>query len=94
MKYRIDLSEISTKKEFHEKIAEVLPCPDYYGNNLDALYDVLAEPGEEREIVFSGCGAFGKAQPGYMSALRELCGEALRERPGLRVIFEEESFLH
>ena len=39
----IDCKNISDRKELHKLIAEGLNFPDYYGNNLDALYDCLLE---------------------------------------------------
>ena len=38
--FEIDLSEVSSRSQFHDRIKESLPCPDYYGCNLDALHDV------------------------------------------------------
>ena len=90
MEYRIDLSKISTKKEFHDKIEEVLPCPDYYGRNLDALYDILTESAQERKLIFCGCAVFRERMPGYMAALEELCMEAAEEQPGLVTAFRED----
>lgn len=34
-------AEIRTKEDFHKKIKELLDFPDYYGENLDALWDCL-----------------------------------------------------
>lgn len=39
------------KKEGHNYLKEVFDFPDYYGKNLDALYDCLCEIGIETEIV-------------------------------------------
>lgn len=39
------------KKEGHDYLKEALNFPDYYGNNLDALYDCLCEIGIETQIV-------------------------------------------
>ena len=38
------------KKEGHDYLKEVFDFPDYYGKNLDALYDCLTEIGIETEI--------------------------------------------
>ncbi|WP_407424521.1 barstar family protein [Methanobrevibacter sp.] len=38
------------KKEGHDYIKEALNFPDYYGKNLDALYDCLTEIGIETQI--------------------------------------------
>lgn len=39
------------KEKGHDYIAEVLNFPDYYGKNLDALYDCLTEIECEIELV-------------------------------------------
>lgn len=43
MEYTIDFSLISTAKELHSALAKELNLPDWYGHNLDALYDCLTE---------------------------------------------------
>ena len=50
--FYIDLKAATTKEKIHEAIAKELPLPDYYGGNLDALYDVLTEEGEGWNIIF------------------------------------------
>ena len=37
----IDFSQIGDYEEFYEQLKEKLPLPDYFGDNLDGLYDVL-----------------------------------------------------
>ena len=39
------------KKEGHDYLMEVLNLPEYYGKNLDALYDCLCEIGVETDII-------------------------------------------
>lgn len=49
-----DIMEIDgnlIKKERHDYLKEVFNFPDYYGKNLDALYDCLCEIGVETEII-------------------------------------------
>lgn len=42
MKYvKIDGSKITSREELHEELKRQLNFPDYYGRNLDALYDML-----------------------------------------------------
>lgn len=51
-KYRLDFNEINTKEELHQLLKEELNFPDYYGANLDALYDVLTDMNDiEIEII-------------------------------------------
>ena len=49
--YIIDLSGVSTEEDVQERLSESLPLPDYYGENLDALYDVLTEYGNGWHII-------------------------------------------
>ncbi len=44
----LDGKKIKEKK--HDYLKEELNFPDYYGRNLDALYDCLTEIGTETEI--------------------------------------------
>lgn len=37
----LDGSRINTVDDFHHQIAKVMDFPDYYGKNLDALWDCL-----------------------------------------------------
>lgn len=39
------------KKDGHDYLKEALDFPDYYGKNLDALYDCLCEIGVETDIT-------------------------------------------
>lgn len=51
MKIVLDGKEMTSRWKAHRYLAEMLAFPDYYGNNLDALYDCLTEGGE-MEVEF------------------------------------------
>ena len=38
----LDFSEIKTVLELHQYLKKVFDLPDYYGNNMDALWDCLS----------------------------------------------------
>ncbi len=42
------------KKEGHDYLMKALNLPDYYGKNLDALYDCLTEIEGEIELANAG----------------------------------------
>ena len=80
--YYIDLQGVGTKEQFHERLRGALPLPSYYGNNLDALHDVLEESGRDWELIFYNCRDADKALGGYMGALRAMCAETIASWEG------------
>lgn len=48
----IDGNEIISMSDIHSIFAEELDFPEWYGKNLDALYDCLGDVTEEVEIIF------------------------------------------
>lgn len=51
-KVELDFGRCVSKEEVHEYLKETFGFPDYYGKNLDALYDVLGDVAEDTEILF------------------------------------------
>lgn len=49
--HRIELDGKLIKKDGHDYLKKALNFPDYYGKNLDALYDCLTDIGVDTEIV-------------------------------------------
>ena len=41
----LDAEKMTTRSKAHPYLKEMLHFPDYYGNNLDALYDCLTDLG-------------------------------------------------
>lgn len=89
--YIIDLTGVRSRKKLHNRIEEGLPVPEWYGRNLDALYDILTEPeyGGECQIRFTGCRDFKDSMPRYYAAMQQMCRAAAEENPGLAVSFED-----
>lgn len=86
----IDLKDVYLPDELHERIAQILPVPDYYGANLDALHDVLTEQSEGWVIVFSSASVPETTMEKYMQKLRRMCAAAAEENEGfLRIVFEQ-----
>ena len=51
MKIVLDGKQMTSRWKAQRYLAEMLALPDYYGKNLDALYDCLTEGGE-MEVEF------------------------------------------
>lgn len=50
----INTKYFSSGSELHRYLAEELDFPDYYGNNLAALFDCLTDLSEEVKIYYTG----------------------------------------
>ncbi len=85
--FYIDLKDAATKEEFHELLAKELPLPDYYGGNLDALYDVLTECGEGWNLIFYNASLALPQLSDYLPKVRRMAGRAVAETDGLKIRF-------
>ncbi len=85
--FYIDLAGVITRDELHETLAKALLLPDYYGKNLDALYDVLTEQGEGWNIIFYNCTDMEKEMPDYLGRLKKMSGQAQEETDDLQIRF-------
>ena len=51
MNVELDGRLMTDRTATHEYLKDKLALPDYYGKNLDALYDLLTEPGFSTQIT-------------------------------------------
>ncbi len=82
---RIYSSNFSHPREVHQFLAENLHFPSYYGMNLDALSDVLAERDEDTWIVLDLQGMPEEMAPFY-SRLRKVLSNAVASNYHIRVM--------
>lgn len=85
--FYIDLKGAKTKEELHEILKETLPLPDYYGGNLDALYDVLTEMGDDWNLIFYNTCDLAVEEPDYFGKLCTMADRAVREADNLKIRF-------
>ena len=85
--FYIDLKGVTTKEELHERLAENLPLPEYYGGNLDALYDVLTEQGSEWNVIIYNTVDLAKELPDYFGKLCKMASRAVCETEDLKIRF-------
>ena len=82
--YVIDCREISSREELHRLLAETLSFPEWYGHNLDALYDCLTEIGAPTHLVLLGWDDNLPFSPGFLSVFED----AQLDNPAISVTFE------
>ena len=86
----LDGHKMLNRRAVHDHLAEQLELPEYYGRNLDALYDLLTERAgptrlvvQHRETILSWLGEYG-------TALCQTLEDADRANPRLEVLFPED----
>lgn len=94
MNLMLEAEKMTTRKEAHQYLKEMFAFPDYYGRNLDALYDCLTELKDE-QVEFYHAGEelekenyFAKVYRTFLEAAEANSGLVIRED---RMADEEES---
>ena len=83
----LNLSGISSRSEFYERVREAIEVPDYFGDNLDALYDILTEISSETIIKVTGMDSTAPEMESYMKKFRELCEDICGENEFVKIIY-------
>lgn len=80
----LDGTQIKDSAQLHDRLAQSLELPQWYGRNLDALYDCLTSLPEETEIQILHKDALYENLAGYASVLERVLQEAAHANPRLR----------
>lgn len=87
-KILLDFGVADSQEQVHDYLALVLDFPEYYGKNLDALYDCLTDICEDTCV-----GIFSKEKDRdldrYLRMVKKVLRDAEEENPHLCVIFGE-----
>ena len=86
----IDGEKMLNRRAAHDHLAEQLSLPDYYGRNLDALYDLLTEREGPTRILIRHGDTLLSWLGDYGRALIQTLIDADKANPGLEVLFDEE----
>lgn len=87
-KLNLEEQSFSKEQEVHVFLKACLGFPNYYGNNLDALYDMLSELSEQVTVCFCFRGTEEKG--GILQKFLPVFLEACEENPWLQVVVEWE----
>lgn len=75
-----------TSAELYAGLAAALTLPSWFGANLDALWDSLADLDRPTALVLTGWDAFAAAEPDGARRFLELFGDRVREDPPFAVL--------
>jgi len=70
-KITIDCTGIETPRQLHRAFADALSFPEWYGNNLDALHDLLCAICEETEITLLSFSSLPRFSFGFRAVLND-----------------------
>lgn len=79
----LDATQMNTRESAHKYLSSMLEFPDYYGENLDALFDCLTEIGQETELVLRLFDEYEKNE--YLNKIVKVMKEAHMENPHLHI---------
>lgn len=80
----LDFSGRFGREEIQKYLKESFCFPDYYGNNLDALFDCLTNVAEDTKIVIAGAPGAFESEP-YLKAVRRVIEDAVQENSRLHL---------
>ncbi len=67
----IDGADFENSRKIHEYLADRLDFPPYYGKNMDALFDVLSQPGFKVRFVLKNT----EKHPAFFKGLKKIMHE-------------------
>lgn len=84
----IDCAEIADRKQLHVLIAQKLNFPDWYGGNLDALYDCLTGVYDETNILLKNFASLEQSLGGYALSVRKVLLKADEDNERITAVIE------
>lgn len=84
----LDGEKITDREMLHDILAEQLALPEWYGRNLDALYDCLTERREAAEIRILQKSVLEERLGGYAKALENVLSAIAGENPEISVLVQ------
>ena len=84
----IDGNKIKTQKKLHSEFKKSLDLPDWYGENLDALYDVLTYITDEIGVIAVNTDLLAENLGEYWDKFLYLMNDVENERTGFHFCSE------
>ncbi|MBR4760675.1 MAG: barstar family protein [Lachnospiraceae bacterium] len=84
----IDFAAYDTRAAFHAAFHKEEAFPEYEGNNLDAIFDMLTEIGTPLSITVKNLRSWEAAADSYKGNIEKLLVRADKENPALTISIE------
>lgn len=84
----LDGAEIKTREDVHRCFVEALHFPEWYGANLDALYDCLTDSQEDVRILLLHREILEERLGSYAEKLQRVLVDASAENSHLKILRE------
>lgn len=88
---RLNGNKMLNKASTHAYLKQKLTLPDYYGENLDALWDCLAADFSLKKIIIHNPAAIIEQLGSYGESLIELLQEVAKENEYIQVYIERDN---
>ena len=75
MELRLNGDILADRQQLHKEIARQLQLPEYYGENLDALWDILTEWNQPLQIIVEKSDVLTRQLGGYGEMVLQLFQE-------------------
>ena len=85
MRFVLDGGSVGNRETLHRVLAAGLQFPDWYGGNLDALYDCLTDLTEETSIILLHSQALAETLGTSYGRFCRVLTDAAAENPNLHI---------
>ena len=91
MRVVLDGGAFESAAQLHETLARELRFPDWYGGNLDALFDCLTDLREDTVICLKNPDGLEKCLGAFGGRVLRVLRQAAEENPHLHLTMEKET---
>lgn len=85
----LDADRLQDKTEMAKYMHELFPDQQYFGNNLDALQDILQEVNEDTDILLTKDCVEKICKSKYAFTVLRVLGKVADENPHIHILFRE-----
>ncbi|MBR3357801.1 MAG: barstar family protein [Solobacterium sp.] len=89
LRIELDAKDIENRHKMYTFFREKITVPEYFGANLDALYDVLSEYDEDVSFIFTRENTRRITREEYAWKVVMIIARCMQENPHIHMVFCE-----